>query len=182
MRVTKSRFRLFCATAAIALCLSCAAKADSLQSARVLLRVSNTAQQFDRQTQHHVTQVLRTYSSIVAMETGLELPNLIRNAIANCYAREYAWQKFERGFAVILSQHLSAVQIDLLIGFYRNQGIPPNGIQHFKDAIASASAIAANSAELIYTTSPGCVQQDAQLISRYLSEAGLSVDHHNRFD
>ena len=74
------------------------------------------------------------------METGLELPNLIRNAIANCYAREYAWHKFERGFAVILSQHLSAVQIDLLIGFYRNQGIPPNGIQHFKDAIASASA------------------------------------------
>ena len=116
------------------------------------------------------------------METGLELPNLIRNAIANCYAREYAWHKFERGFAVILSQHLSAVQIDLLIGFYRNQGIPPNRIQHFKDAIASASAIAANSAELIYTTSPGCVQQDVQLISRYLSEAGLPVDHHNRFD
>ncbi|MGB0230156.1 MAG: hypothetical protein ACPF89_02305 [Pseudohongiellaceae bacterium] len=90
LRVTKPRFRLFCATAAIALRLSCAAKADSLQSARVLLRVSNTAQQFDRQTQHHVTQVLRTYSSIVAMETGLELPNLIRSAIANCYAREYA--------------------------------------------------------------------------------------------
>ena len=116
------------------------------------------------------------------METGLELPNLIRNAIANCYAREYAWHKFENGFAVILSQHLSAVQIDLLIGFYRNQGIPPNRIQDFKDAIASASAIAANSAELIYTTSLGCVQQDVQLISSYLSEAGLPVGHHNRFD
>ena len=116
------------------------------------------------------------------MEKGVELPDLIRTAIANCYAREYAWHKFERGFAVILSQHLSAIQIDLLIGFYRNQGIPPNQIQHFKDAIASASAIAANSADLIYTTSPGCIQQDVQLISSYLSEAGLSVDHHNRLD
>ena len=116
------------------------------------------------------------------MEAGVELPNLIRNAIANCYVREYAWHKFERGFTVILSQHLSAVQIGLLIGFYRNQGIPPNQIQQFKDAVASAAAITANSAELIYTTSPGCVRQDAQLISRYLSQAGLSVDHHNRFD
>lgn len=116
------------------------------------------------------------------METGVELPNPIRAAIADCYAREYAWHKFERGFAAILSQHLSAVQIDLLIGFYRNQGIPPNQIQHFKDAIASASAIAASSADLIFTTSPGCVKQDAQLISRYLSEAGLSVDHNNRLD
>ena len=107
------------------------------------------------------------------METGLELPNLIRNAIANCYAREYAWHKFERGFAVILSQHLSAVQIDLLIGFYRNQGIPPNQIQRFKNAIASAGAIAVNSADLIYTTSPGCVQQDSRLITKYLFEAGL---------
>ena len=134
------------------------------------------------QTQNHVTQLLRTYSSIVAMEAGVELPNLIRNAIANCYAREYAWHKFERGFTIILSRHLSAAQIELLIGFYRNQGIPPNQIQLFKDAVASATAIAANSAELIYTTSPGCVRQDAQLISRYLSQAGLSVDHHNRFD
>ena len=116
------------------------------------------------------------------METGLELPNLIRAAIANCYAREYAWHKFERGFAVILSQHLSAVQIDLLIGFYRNQGIPPNQIQRFKNAIASASAIAANSAELIYTTSPGCVQQDVAINQQYLSETGLPAGHHNRFD
>ena len=116
------------------------------------------------------------------METGVELPNLIRTAIKNCYAREYAWHKFKRGFAVILSQHLTAVQIDLLIAFYRNQGIPPNQIQHFKDAIASASAITANSADLIYATSLGCVKQDAQVINRYLSEAGLSVDHHNRLD
>ena len=173
---------LICAMAAITLCLSCAAKADSLQSARVLLRVSNTAQHFDRQTQKHVTQVLRTYSSIVAMEAGVELPNPIRAAIADCYAREYAWHKFERGFAVILSQHLSAVQINLLIGFYRNQSIPPNQIQRFKNAIESAGAIAVNSADLIYTTSPGCVQQDSQLIKRYLSEAGLSVDHHDQID
>ena len=117
--------------------------------------------------------MLRTYSSIVAMETGLELPNLIRNALATCYAREYAWHKFERGFAVILSQHLSAVQIDLLIGFYRNQGIPPNQSQRFKNAIASAGAIAVNSADLIYKTSPGCVQQDSRLITKYLFEAGL---------
>ena len=116
------------------------------------------------------------------MEAGVELPNPIRAAIADCYKREYAWHKFERGFAVILSQHLSAVQIDLLIGFYRNQGIPPNQIQRFKNAIASAGAIAANSADLIYTTSPGCVQQDSQLIRRYLFEAGLSVDHHDRID
>lgn len=116
------------------------------------------------------------------MEAGVELPNPIRAAIADCYAREYAWHKFERGFAVILSQHLSAVQIDLLIGFYRNQGIPPNQIQRFKNAIASAGAIASNSADLIYTTSPGCVQQDSQLIRRYLFKAGLSVGHHDRID
>ena len=116
------------------------------------------------------------------MEAGVELPNPIRAAIADCYAREYAWHKFERGFAVILSQHLTAVQIDLLIGFYRNQGIPPNQIQRFKKAIASAGAIAVNSADLIYTTRPGCVQQDSQLIRRDLFEAGISVDHHGRTD
>ena len=140
--------------------------------------MSNSAQQFNKQTQNHVTKVLRTYSSIVAMETGIELPNPIRSAIANCYAREYAWSKFESGFATILSQHLSPAQIELLIGFYRNKSIPPNQIENFKKAIASGDAIAANSADLIYTTSLGCVQQDVQLITRYLSDAGLIASHH----
>ena len=114
------------------------------------------------------------------METGLELPNLIPTPLRTVTRASMPGINLS-GFAVILSQHLSAVQIDLLIGFYRIRVFRPTN-SDFKDAIASASAIAANSAELIYTTSLGCVQQDVRLISSYLSEAGLPVGHHNRFD
>ena len=161
-----------------ALCVFYGAGADSLQSARTLLKVSNSENQFNKQIKDHVTNVLRTYSSIVAMETGIELPNPIRSAIADCYAREYDWNKFERGFATILSQHMSAVQIELLIGFYRNESIPPSQIENFKNAISTAGAIASTSADLIYTTSLGCVYQDAEIIARYLSDAGLIDSHH----
>jgi len=173
---------LMSAIVAVLLWLSCAAGADSLQSANTLLKVSNSAQQFSEQTQDHIKKVLRTYSSIVAMETGIELPNTIRSAIADCYSREYDWSKFERGFADILSQHLSTIQIELLIGFYRNESIPPAQIENFKNAIRSAGAIAKNSADLIYKTGPGCVKQDARIISEYLSNAGLKTSHHGRIE
>ena len=162
----------------MALCVFFSAGADSMQSAKTLLRVSDAAQQFNEQIKDHVTNVLRTYSSIVAMETGIELPNAIRSAIDDCYAREYDWNKFERGFAAILSQHMSEVQIELLIGFYRNESIPPSQIENFKNAISSAGAIASTSADLIYKTSLGCVHQDAEIIARYLSDAGLIASHH----
>jgi len=180
--VINARSTLMSAIVTFSLWLSCAASADSLQSAKILLKVSNSAQQFSEQTKNHITDVLRTYSSIVAMETGIELPITIRSAIADCYSRAYDWSKFEGGFADILSQHLSGIQIDLLIGFYRNKSIPPAQIENFKNAIGSAGAIAKNSADLIYKTSPGCVKQDAQIIIGYLSDAGLKASHHGRIE
>lgn len=173
LRIIKHRNALILAITAIALCLSCAAGADSLQSARVLLKVSNTSKHFNDRTEAHARDVLRTYSSIIAMNTGLEIPSHIMSEIADCYTRTYAWGKFKEAFAEILTEHLDSEQIDLLIDLYRNQGLPPTRIKIFKAAIARVEPITSSVTVHILANSHGCVQQDAQLITDWLK----SINH-----
>lgn len=103
------------------------------------------------------------------MESDVELPIGIRSAIAACYSQEYAWENFQGGFAEIIAEHLSPQQIQLLIGFYRNRGLPPSQIDTFKAAIAKADLIAEISADYIFSNSPGCVQRDASLINSFVN-------------
>ncbi|MGB1639945.1 MAG: hypothetical protein ACPHCV_03210, partial [Pseudohongiellaceae bacterium] len=130
--------------------------------------MSNTSKHFNDRTEAHTRDVLRTYSSIIAMNTGLEIPSHITSAIADCYARTYSWGKFEEAFAEILTEHLDSEQIDLLIDLYRNRGLPPTRIKTFKDTIARVDAITSSVAIHIFANSHGCVQQDAQLITDWL--------------
>lgn len=146
---------------------------DVLADARLLLRVSNTAEHFETRTQSQIRNILRTYASIVAMESDVELPAGIRSTIAACYTREYAWENFRGGFAEIIAEHLSPQQIQLLIGFYRNRGLPPSQIDTFKATIAKAELIEAISADYIFSSSPGCVHRDAQLISSFIDSQSL---------
>ena len=141
---------------------------DALADAKLLLRVSNSAAHFESRTESQINSILRTYASIVAMEKDVELPGQIKSAIAECYAREYAWENFRVGFAEILAEQLSQQQLQLLIGFYRNRGIPPSEIPAFRAAIDKAGLIEEISADYIYTTSLGCVQRDARLINAYI--------------
>ena len=147
--------------------------ADALADARLLLRVSNSAAHFEHRTRSQTNNILRTYASIIAMERNVELPPQLRAAIAECYAREYAWDNFSAGFAEILAEHLSQPQLQLLIGFYRNRGIPPSQIPDFRAAIAKAGLIEEMSADYIFANSPGCVQQDARLITAYINSLEL---------
>ena len=145
-----------------------ASSGDAIDDARLLLRISNTAEHFEARTQSQISDILRTYASIVAMESDLELPAGIRSAIAACYTQEYAWENFRGGFAEIIAEHLSRQQIQLLIGFYRNRGLPPFQIDTFKATIAKAELIKAISADYIFSSSPGCVHRDAQLINSFI--------------
>ncbi len=146
---------------------------DALADARLLLRVSNTAEHFETRTQFQVSNILRTYASIVAMESDVELPAGIRSAIAECYTQEYAWENFQGGFAEIIAENLSPQQIQLLIGFYRNRGLPPSQIDTFKATIAKAELIAAISADYIFRNSPGCAHRDVQLINAFIDSQSL---------
>jgi hypothetical protein len=73
----------------------------------------------------------------------------------------------------IIAEHLSPQQIQLLIDFYRNRGLPPSQIDTFKATIAKAELIEAISADYIFSNSPGCVQRDAQLINSFLDSQNL---------
>ena len=179
LAITKCNRGKHTATASLlcaALLNSPASLGDALADARLLLRVSNAAAHFENRTQSQISNILRTYASIVAMESDIELPAGIRSAIAACYTREYAWENFRGGFAEIIAEHLSEQQIQLLIGFYRNRGLPPSQIDTFKATIAKAELIEEISADYIFSSSPGCVHQDAQLINTFLDSQNLPAE------
>ena len=155
------------------LALSPVARADTandyLDDAQRLLRVSNTEQHFLSMTSRQVRDIIRTYSSIVAMEVDVNLPRRLTNSIANCYIEMYAWENFELGIARILEQQLTQKEILLLIDFYRDLGHPPSEIEFFKATIAKAPLIEQISADYIFTHSDGCVDNDAAIIYGYLA-------------
>ena len=146
---------------------------ESIDEANRLLRVTGTGELFESTSREQAREIIRTYSLIVASSADLSLPRRVRDAIAECYSRNYAWENFAEGIARILASHLSEKELRLLIGVYQNRGVPPMEIETFRQTVRKSDAIAAASAEYIFNNSTGCVDQDARLIKRFLAEKQL---------
>lgn len=147
------------------------AQADSIDEANRLLRVTGTGKLFDSTAREQAREIIRTYSLIVSSSADRTLPRNVRDAIAECYSRNYAWENFADGIARILADHLSEKEMRLLIGFYQNRGLPPMEIETFRQTVSKGNAIAAASADFIFRNSTGCVDRDARLIKRFLVES-----------
>ena len=143
---------------------------ESIDEANRLLRVTGTGELFESTTREQAREIIRTYSLIVSSSADRTLPRHVRDAIAECYSRTYAWENFAEGIARILADHLSEKELRLLIGIYQNRGLPPMEIETFRQTVRKGDAIAAASAEYIYDNSTGCADQDARLIKAFLAE------------
>ncbi len=144
---------------------------DSIEEASRLLRVTGTGELFDSTTRKQARQIVRSYSLVVANSVDRALPGHIRDAIADCYHRAYAWENFAEGIARILADHLSEREMRVLIGMHRNRGVAPMEIETFRQTVRKRDAIAAASAAYIYANSGDCVDQDTRLIRRFLRES-----------
>ena len=166
---TKSKARtILTLLALLAACSS--AHAEVIDDARHLLLISNTADHYQSIADRQVRDIIRTYTSIVAMSADVNLPRAVTTDIASCYAKVYAWENFESGFAEILVQQLSLHEILLLIDLYKNLGHPPSEIETFKGVVSKASLIAEISADYIFSNSGNCIEHSAAAIRRFLND------------
>ena len=149
------------------------AENESIEQANRLLELTGTGEIFDSATREQAREIIRTYSLIVSSSADRALPRQVRDAIAECYSRNYAWENFAEGIARILTDHLSDKEIRLLIGIHQNRGLPPMEIETFRQTVRKGDAIAAASAEYIYRNSTGCVGSDARLIKRFLANSPI---------
>lgn len=162
--------RINCLILLSLLFLASTAGAAEIRDANRLLRVSNVASHFESMTQLQTRNIIRTYSSIVAMSADVELPQWIKRDIAVCYEQTFAWENFEDGIAQILLDNFSADEIKLLTGFYRSEGLPPTEITNFKATIAKGEMIQQLTAEYIFANSDGCAEHDIDLILGFLAD------------
>jgi hypothetical protein len=147
--------------------------AAEIRDADRLLRVSNVASQFESMTLLQTQNIIRTYTSIVAMSAEVELPQWIKMEIAACYKQTFAWEKFEDGIAQILLDNFSNHEMILLTNFYRSEGLPPTEIPNFKAAIAKGEMIQQLTADYIFANSDGCAEHDIDLILGFLADPHL---------
>ena len=147
--------------------------AAEIRDANRLLRVSNVASQFESRTQLQTRNIIRTYSSIVAMSTDVKLPEWIKREIADCYEQAFAWENFEDGIAQILLDNFSEDEMKLLTNFHRSEGLPPTEITNFKAAVAKGKVIQQLTAEYIFDNSNGCAEHDIDLILGFLADSRL---------
>lgn len=165
--------RISCLSLLSFLFLSSAVGAAEMRDANRLLRVSNVASQFESMTLLQTRNIIRTYSSIVAISADVELPQWIKKEIAACYEQTFAWKKFKDGIAQILLDNFSEDEISLLTDFYRSEGLPPTEIANFKVAIAKGEMIQQLTADYIYANSDGCAEHDIDLILGFLANPQL---------
>ncbi len=147
--------------------------AAEIRDANRLLRVSNVASQFESRTQLQTRNIIRTYSSIVAMSADVKLPEWIKREIADCYEQAFAWENFEDGIAQILLDNFSEDEMTLLTNFHRSEGLPPTEIKNFKAAVAKGKVIQQLTAEYIFDNSDGCAEHDIDLILGFLADSKL---------
>ena len=143
--------------------------AAEIRDANRLLRASNVASQFESMTVLQTRNIIRTYSSIVAMSADVKLPQWIKLEIAACYEQAFAWEKFEKGIAQIFLENFSKDEMTLLTDFYQSEGLPPTEIANFKVAIAKGQMIQQLTADYIYANSDGCAKHDIDLILGFLA-------------
>ena len=152
----------------------------SLRQARQLLRVTDTGTKFDRHARVSYRNIIRSYSIIVSRSLDISLPQGLKNQIARCYETTYSWQRYENGMAEILARNLSVAELDMLLGFYRSEGIAPYEIDSFRDTIAKADRITEQALTFVLAASDGCVEQDARLIRAFLDQQfAQSYELHN---
>jgi hypothetical protein len=161
--------RINCVSLFFILLFSSTVAADDLRDANRLLRASNVASKFDATALRQTRNIIRSYSSIVAMSAEVELPQWIKLEIAACYQQAFAWENFKDGIAQILIENFSAGEMQLLTDFYQSEGLPPTQIANFKAAIAKGNLIQKLSTDYIFDHSEGCAEHDAELILSFLS-------------
>lgn len=149
------------------------ATADPLRDAERLLRVADAGTKFEYRAQRQAERIIHNYTVIISRNTDYHLPVPVRQQIAECYSEAYRWENFAAGIARILADNLSGEELRLLIDFHRNLGLPPSKIDLFRNTVAKVGLIHEQSAEYIFTRSPGCVDQDAELILRHLREQDI---------
>jgi hypothetical protein len=153
--------------------LALPAQADSLSEAQRLLRIAETGAAFESQARWQTNQLIHNYSVIINRNSNYRLPAQLQRRIAACYERVYRWENFANGIARILAENFSAEELQLLIDFHRNLGMPPGKIGLFKSTIAKAGRISEQSAEFIFAQSRGCVAQDTDLILDHLQQQDI---------
>jgi hypothetical protein len=149
------------------------AQADNLSEAQRLLRVAETGAAFENQARWQARQLIHNYSVIINRNSNYRLPAQLQRRIADCYEQVYRWENFAQGIARILAENFSPEEIQLLIDFHRNRGMPPGKIDLFKSAMAKSGRISEQSADFIFTQTRGCVAQDAELILEHLQQQDI---------
>lgn len=147
--------------------------ADSVRDAERLLHVADAEAKFEYRAQRQAQHIIQNYTIIVSRNTDYRLPAPVRQQIAACYRQAYRWENFATGIARILADNLSGEELELLIDFHRNLGLPPNKIQVFRDTVAKVGLIHEQSAAHIFSSSPGCVDRDAEIILQHLRDQNI---------
>ena len=159
----------------LSMLLPASGHADSVRDAERLLRVADAEAKFEYRAQRQAQRIIHNYAIIIRRNTDYRLPVPVRQQIADCYRQAYRWENFAAGFARILAENLSGEELELLINFHRNLGLPPNKIEAFKDTVAKVGLIHEQSAAFIFSSSPGCVDRDAEIILEHLREQNIAL-------
>jgi len=155
--------------------LPIAGSADPVRDAERLLRIADAEAKFEHRAERQAQRIIHNYTVIISRNTDYRLPVPIRQRIADCYSQAYRWENFADGFARILAANLSSEELGLLIDFHRNLGLPPDKLDVFRDTVAKVGLIHEQAADFIFSSSPGCVDQDAQIILRHLHEQDIAL-------
>lgn len=141
---------------------------NKLDAAERLLRVANIGTRFESLAQQQAQQIIYNYAAIIQRSTDYRLPVMLERRIAECYRNVYQWKYFADGIAHIVASNFSSEELELLIDFHRNLGLPPNKIELFRETIRKAGTIREQSIDYIFTNSGSCVDRDAELIIQHL--------------
>lgn len=148
--------------------LALAETPKQLNAAERLLRAAKVGDLFEMRAQQQARAIITNYSIIIHRSTDYRLPVLVERRIAECYQNAYQWEYFAEGIARIVANNFSSEELDLLIDFHNNLGLPPNKIEQFRSTIDKAGAIHQQSIDYIFANSTGCVDQSAELIIEHL--------------
>ena len=145
--------------------------ADKLDDARKLLKTTEIDEKFNLAAQSQTGDIIRTYASIVAMTTNVELTDSIKQQIISCYEQTYTWENFESGFVRIFAETFSELELNLLIDFFSDKSVSPTNIAQFKNLRDKAEIIEQETIEFMFTNSIGCDSRNVELIQAFVANA-----------
>lgn len=173
---TASRAVILTSLAGLMLLLTPQARGDdALADAERLLRVSEAGSRFESRAQQQASALIYQYTVIVNRNTDYRLPGQLQDRIAACYDQAYRWENFSAGIARILADNFSREELQLLIDFHRNLGLPPNKISLFEATVAKAGRLSELSASYIFNAGHSCVDQDVELILEHLEANAIEL-------